>query len=121
MASGKVTGTEQARFDKPQAQTVVIPPTQESLDGRVKSRVTGEGMNAGQRITGDDWERGDHVTGTEGVSATRRNPTLRGGAMVARPAMTRPENIPEPISKVTGGSGNTDKGSLITYSGGARG
>ncbi len=121
MADGKVTGTEQARFDKPQAQTVTIPPTQDSLDGRVKSRITGEGMNAGQRITGDDWERGDHVTGTEGVSATRRNPTLRGGAMVARPVMARPENIPEPVSKVTGGSGNTGKGSLITYSGGARG
>jgi hypothetical protein len=25
------------------------------------------------------------------------------------------------VSKVTGGSGNTEKGALITYSGGARG
>jgi hypothetical protein len=33
----------------------------------------------------------------------------------------RNEELPVPNSKVTGGSGNTDKGSLITYSGGARG
>jgi hypothetical protein len=35
--------------------------------------------------------------------------------------MARPEDVPVPVSKVTGGSGNTEKGSLITYSGGARG
>jgi hypothetical protein len=33
----------------------------------------------------------------------------------------RNEDIPEPVSPVTGGSGNTEKGSLVTYSGGARG
>ena len=123
MATGKVTGTEQARFDRPRLEPEV-PSTAETLHGRVKSRITGEGMDAGQRITGDDWDRGDHVTGTEGASATRRNPTLRGGttgAMPARAAMVRPVDVPEPVSKVTGGSGNTEKGSLITYSGGARG
>jgi hypothetical protein len=101
-----------------------VPALAESLHGRVKSRITGEGMDAGSRITGDDWERGDHVTGTEGASATRRNPTRRGGAMgamQARADMVRPENVPAPVSKVTGGSGNTEKGALITYSGGARG
>jgi hypothetical protein len=43
--------------------------------------------------------------------------------MTAMPAasMVKPEGVPVPVSKVTGGSGNTDKGSLITYSGGARG
>jgi hypothetical protein len=123
MADGKVTGTEQARFDRPQAETVAMPQTAVSIEGRVKSRITGEGMDAGTRITGDDWDRGDHVTGTEGASATRRNQTLRSGAMAAMPAasMAKPEGIPVPVSKVTGGSGNTEKGSLITYSGGARG
>ena len=124
MASGKVTGTEQARFDRPQAETGVMPATAQNLEGRVKSRITGEGMDSGQRITGDDWDRGDQVTGTEGASATRRNPTRRGGVMSdmqQRADMSRPEDIPVPVSKVTGGSGNTDKGSLITYSGGARG
>jgi hypothetical protein len=124
MAAGKVTGTEQARFDRPQADGIAVPAAAESLHGRVKSRITGEGMDAGSRITGDDWERGDHVTGTEGASATRRNPTRRGGAMgamQARADMMRPEDVPAPVSKVTGGSGNTEKGALITYSGGARG
>lgn len=125
MAAGKVTGTEQARFDRPQSETQAMPVTAVQIDGRVKSRITGEGMDAGNRITGDDWDRGDRVTGTEGVSATRRNPTRRGGgqlsAMQAREDMVRPVDVPVPVSKVTGGSGNTDKGSLITYSGGARG
>lgn len=123
MATGKVTGTEQARFDR-EKPAAPVPMTAESVDGRVKSRVTGEGMDVAGRITGDDWDRGDHVTGTEGVSATRRNPTLRGSAISAmqlRTDMVRPENIPAPVSKVTGASGNTEKGSLVTYSGGARG
>jgi len=41
--------------------------------------------------------------------------------MQMRADMTRPQDIPAPVSKVTGGSGNTEKGALITYSGGARG
>jgi hypothetical protein len=36
-------------------------------------------------------------------------------------AEKRNEELAEPVSKVTGGSGNTEKGALITYSGGARG
>ncbi len=123
MADGKVTGTEEARFDRPQVEPVESIVTAETIHGRVKSRVTGEGIDAGSRITGDDWDRGDRVTGTEGPSARRRNPTLRQPTTVPMPAasMTRPEGVPEPVSMVTGGSGNTDKGSLVTYSGGARG
>jgi len=33
----------------------------------------------------------------------------------------RNEDKPVPVSRVTGSSGNTDRGSLVTYSGGARG
>ena len=123
-ADGKVTGTEEARFDVSKTVQPAKPVFAENVSGRVKSRVTGEGMESGLKITGDDWDRGEHVTGTEGASATQRNMTLRGGAMSAmqqRTDMVRPRNIPEPVSRVTGGSGNTDKGSLITYSGGARG
>ena len=121
---GKLTGTEEARFDGGLVAKKQTPTFAEKLNGRVKSRVTGEGMETGLKITGDDWNRGEHVTGTEGASATQRNMTLRGGAMSAmqkRADMVRPQHIPEPVSKVTGGSGNTEKGSLITYSGGARG
>ncbi|MFM1812736.1 MAG: hypothetical protein RLZZ336_1674 [Cyanobacteriota bacterium] len=129
LAGGKVTGTEQFRFDRRGAQlsrgpiepTPVVQPSME--DQRPTSRVTGEGISAGLRITGDDWDRGERVTGTEGASARRRNPT-RSGPMVAMAMRTtnkRNDDVPEPVSRVTGSSGNTSAGSLITVSGGARG
>lgn len=124
-ATGRVTGTEEARFGRrDKALNSDIHVEAPMVEGRVKSRVTGEGIEVGSKITGDDWDRGDRVTGTEGTSAMARNPSLRGGgmnAMAARLAGARNDDIPEPVSKVTGGSGNTDKGALITYSGGARG
>jgi hypothetical protein len=123
MADGKVTGTEQARFGRgPDSGDEVPPAVQEHTDGRIKSRITGEGQDAGSKITGDDWERGDRVTGTEGNSATVRNPSQRGAPMSAMGARaTKPAETPTPVSRVTGSSGNTETGSLITYSGGARG
>jgi len=129
MAPGKVTGTEEARFgrgngNRGEAPLFAQPPAEQAmLHGRVKSRITGEGIDAGTKITGDDWDRGDRVTGTEGTSALARNPSHRGPLMPMAAAMAkgRPEDVAEPVSKVTGGSGNTDKGALVTYSGGARG
>ena len=125
MAPGKVTGTEEARFGKGNVQQAEMRPVvAEDLEGRIKSRITGEGQDAGLKITGDDWERNQSVTGTEGRSANLRNPTMTSGMSMAA-AMSveskRNEELPVPNSKVTGGSGNTEKGSLITYSGGARG
>ena len=127
-ADGKVTGTEEARFgDKNVQQPEARPVVAEDFEGRVKSRVTGEGQDAGLKITGDDWERNESVTGTEGRSAVVRNQTMRqpmqmmGAANTMHVEQKRNEEVPMPNSKVTGGSGNTDKGSLITYSGGARG
>lgn len=127
MGTGKVTGTDQFRFGlKGQMPASSLEQPAEAGPepaGEVqRPRVTGEGQSAGGKITGDDWERGDRVTGTEGVSATRRNPT-RPGPMSARAPVTRKRNeaVPEPVSKVTGASGNTDRGALVTYSGGARG
>jgi hypothetical protein len=123
MATGKVTGTEEARFGSDSVQAAGMQPVvAEEVEGRVKGRITGEGQDAGLKITGDDWERSSRMTGTEGVSATRRNPTLRQRPEHAvAVAQKRNEELPIPTSKVTGGSGNTEKGSLITYSGGARG
>jgi hypothetical protein len=125
MAAGKVTGTEEARFGRAGRNPVAAQAPAEApmIHGRVKSRITGEGIDAGAKITGDDWDRGDRVTGTEGTSALARNPSRRGRMMPMAAAMAqgRPEEVPAPVSKVTGGSGNTDKGALITYSGGARG
>ena len=123
MGTGKVTGTEQSRFGSGPRRADAVPPAAETQgDGRVKSRITGEGQNAGLKITGDDWDRGDHVTGTEGSSAMVRNPSRRGPPMSAMGARAgTPAEAPTPVSLVTGSSGNTETGSLITYSGGARG
>ncbi len=126
MAADKVTGTEQFRFDRRSPERVPLRQAQAPVtvdeDARPTSRVTGEGISTGLNITGDDWDRGQHVTGTEGASARRRNPS-RVGPMSAMPGFQpkRNETLPEPISKITGSSGSTDSGSLITVSGGARG
>ena len=127
LAGDKVTGTEQFRFDRRGAQLargpIESPAAEVETDPqRPTSRVTGEGISAGLRITGDDWDRGERVTGTEGASARRRNPT-RSGPMSAMSMMQfkRNDEVPEPVSRVTGSSGNTSAGSLITVSGGARG
>ena len=122
MAGGKVTGTEEARFGGRMQSGQHRPVVAQQVDGRVKARITGEGQDAGLKITGSDWMRNQHVTGTEGRSATLRNPTIRMGMTDTMAVLQkRNEALPVPDSKVTGGSGNTDKGSLITYSGGARG
>ena len=126
MAGGKVTGTEQFRFDNREFQNrqqrqfqPTVAVVSEPSD-RPASRVTGEGSST--KITGDDWDRGQHVTGTEGASARRRNPS-RPGPIGAMPPFERKRNQDTewPVSRVTGSSGNTEKGSLITVSGGARG
>ena len=121
MAGDKVTGTEHFRFDRPAAQRLAAAaPVSLDAEERPTSRVTGEG--SGNKITGDDWDRGDRVTGTEGRSARRRNPT-RVGSMSAMPGTQPKRNVEVavPVSRVTGSSGSTDQGSLITVSGGARG
>ena len=125
MAVDKITGTEQFRFDRKQRHFKSVPVEGTPNDvsqTRPESRVTGEGQSAGLNITGDDWDRSERVTGTEGASARRRNPT-RPGPMSAMPAadLKRNEELSQPMSRVTGSSGNTDQGSLITVSGGARG
>jgi hypothetical protein len=132
MGEGKITGTEQFRFgtggDAASVESPAAPalPAIEGESTGQKSRVTGEGIDTGLRITGDDWGRNDRVTGTEGRSAMRRNPSRRGLATNAMAMMNRHEAHEEKTvdvapSRVTGSSGNTDKGALVTVSGGARG
>ncbi len=125
MAVDKVTGTEQFRFDK--NKNNLLTPKKDSKDfdsskERAQSRITGEGQSAGLKITGDDWDRGDRVTGTEGASARKRNPT-RPGMTSAMPVMDikRNDEMKEPDFLITGSSGNTREGQLVTFSGGARG
>tara|TARA_B100000700_G_C15042390_1_gene855987 strand:+ start:392 stop:2767 length:2376 start_codon:yes stop_codon:yes gene_type:complete len=125
MAANKVTGTEQFRFDKKHLTSTSKSEevlSEKEGEGRPASRITGEGQSAGLNITGDDWARGERVTGTEGTSARRRNPT-RPGAMNAMPEnpIKRNDEIAKPDFLITGSSGNTQQGQLVTFSGGARG
>ncbi|MFC1751491.1 CsoS2 family carboxysome shell protein, partial [Pseudomonadota bacterium] len=119
MGKGKVTGTEQSRFGG-RANNVVAVETKPQAAAKPNS-VTGEGLSTGLNITGDDWDRGDRVTGTEGGSAAKRNPTIRG-PMNAMPEMAskREPLVERPSANVTGGSGGS-QGSAVTVSGGARG
>jgi hypothetical protein len=106
----------------PEAESAVGDGEAQESGAAPAPRITGEGQSAGSKITGDDWERGNRVTGTEGTSARRRNPT-RPGPMSAMPPIEvkRNEDKPLPVSQVTGSTGSTERGALITYSGGARG
>ena len=124
LSEGLITGTPEFRNpqDKSVAPVVKEAGKTEKTPAE-KMRVTGEGIEA-RRITGDDWARNERVTGTEGRSTTARNLTQRGQSRGMQASTQRFREIerPEaPSSKVTGSSGNTISGSLITISGGARG
>ncbi|MCL6555122.1 MAG: CsoS2 family carboxysome shell protein [Burkholderiales bacterium] len=116
-AVGLVSGTPEFRY---RDETASAAPSRRP-DGQV-DRITGEGR--ARQITGDAWDRNDRVTGTEGRSAQSRNPTLRGawrgGGLSARDHREAERPTPAP-SRITGSSGNTEAGALVTLSGGARG
>lgn len=117
-AVGLISGTPEFRYrEEAAAQAAASAPAPAAPE-----RITGEGRE--RRITGDAWDRGDRVTGTEGRSAQRRNPTMRGDSrgngVSARD--NREMERPEPgTSRITGSSGNASGGATITVSGGARG
>ena len=128
MAVDKVTGTEQFRFEpnknityKQKMEIEEAERVQKTPEKRTTSRITGEGQSVGN-VTGDDWDRGDKVTGTEGASSRKRNPS-RAGFMGAMPPLDvkRNEETEKPDFLITGSSGNTREGQLVTFSGGARG
>ena len=125
MAANKVTGTEQFRFDRKPSNSQnnkVDEIVNEEAKQRPTSQITGEGQSAGLKITGDDWARGEHVTGTEGASAKRRNPSRPGGMNAMKASeLKRNQEVLEPDFLITGSSGNTREGQLVTFSGGARG
>ena len=120
-AGGLVSGTPEFRYKDETSYDPIQLPKAIAVEPK---KVTGEGKEQGARITGDDWARGGRVTGTEGMWAQGRNPTQRGeNRRMASGARANMEiDRPEIQSaKVTGSSGNTGKGALITVSGGARG
>lgn len=122
LAGGLVSGTPEFRY-REDASSPVTTAGPTSGETRRRGRVTGEGRVDGFVVTGSAWRHSHTVTGTEGAFA-RRNPTLRGEAPAGDPINRRKQPVerPEvPISRVTGSSGCSDKGPLVTYSGGARG
>ncbi len=120
-ATGLVSGTEEFRYQPDRHQPV--PAQAEDVAKIGAERVTVNGSSNGVTITGDDWARGSSVTGTEGF-ATRRNATQKGnprGEGRSAYANRELERKEVPMSKITGSSGNSGSGSLVTLSGGARG
>ncbi|WP_297363094.1 CsoS2 family carboxysome shell protein [Acidiferrobacter sp.] len=122
LARGLVTGTPEFRGREALPSAMAVAPA--AVDGKGAPDAAPPAAGA-WRITGDDWSRNDRVTGTEGRSARGRNPTQRGVArtcvMSAAGNRERPLAVPVPEGQVTGSSGNSPKGSVVTYSGGARG
>lgn len=116
-AVGLISGTPEFRYKDEAAGDAVAATAPVAPE-----RITGEGRE--RRITGDAWDRGDRITGTEGRSAQRRNPTLRGnprGNGVTAHDNREVERPAPAASRITGSSGNTSSGAAITVSGGARG
>lgn len=119
-AGGLITGTPDFRHQRAMA------PATPAVDVTAAQRLTGEGSQAGTRVTGDAWQEQRHVTGTEGASALARNPSMRGqpragaGMGVGAQQFREIERPPVPESRITGSSGSTSKGAMVTGSGGAR-
>ena len=119
-ACGLITGTPEFRHRDAGMQQ----GAQEEVIAAAR-RLTGEGSQAGRQITGDAWNAMSRVTGTEGASSLARNPSERGnprGAGTSAPRFREevtPAEVPQ--SRITGSSGNTGGGALVTLSGGARG
>jgi len=128
-AGGLITGTPEFRHRAAQPAAWMAAARSEApielAAAPQVARLTGEGSQCGVRITGDAWSSSGRVTGTEGASSFTRNPSQRGepratGGVSARALrdVPRPEVKP---SRVTGSSGNTERGATVTLSGGARG
>lgn len=119
-ASGLITGTPDFRHQRATA------PAAPATDVVAAQRLTGEGSQSGTRVTGDAWQEQRRVTGTEGASALARNPSMRGqpragvGMGVSAQQFREIERPPVPESRITGSSGSTSKGAMVTGSGGAR-
>lgn len=127
-AGGLITGTPDFRHQRATAPAAVMTPATPAAEAEIAAaqRLTGDGNQSGTRITGDAWQEQRHVTGTEGPSATARNPSMRGqprvgvGMGVGAQQFREIERPPVPESRITGSSGSTSKGAMVTGSGGAR-
>ncbi|MFZ5573721.1 MAG: CsoS2 family carboxysome shell protein [Pseudomonadota bacterium] len=118
-ADGLITGTPEFRH----RDAASLQAEQQAAIAAAR-RLTGEGSQAGRPITGDAWHAQSRVTGTEGASSLARNMSMRGnprGAGANAQVFREVERPDVPESRITGSSGNTGKGAVVTLSGGARG
>ncbi|MBT9567129.1 MAG: carboxysome shell protein [Thiobacillus sp.] len=124
-ADGLITGTPEFRHRDTGMAQAAQNAQAEAL--AAAQRLTGEGSQSGRPVTGDAWSAMSKVTGTEGASSLSRNPSARGGEprpMGMNARRFREEEVAQPAvpdSRITGSSGNTGTGALVTLSGGARG
>jgi len=128
-AGGLITGTPEFRHRDVAPMRVAVPvkaAEPQAENAPAANRLTGEGSQSGRQITGDSWNALGKVTGTEGASSLSRNPSERGNPRGMGMSATRFREVEHPApavpdSRITGSSGNSGKGSLVTLSGGARG
>jgi len=118
-AGGLITGTPEFRH-----HDAAVAQSARENGITAAQRLTGEGSQTGRTVTGDAWNALSRVTGTEGASSLSRNLSARGNprGMGANAQIFR--EIEHPAveeSRITGSSGNSSKGALVTLSGGARG
>ncbi|HQT66134.1 MAG TPA: CsoS2 family carboxysome shell protein [Acetobacteraceae bacterium] len=126
-AGGLITGTPEFRhhdFAPPARQNNPRDAQAITNSARVSKtqRLSGEAQIHG-RVTGDAWHMQSRVSGTEGRSSTMRNPSQRGnprGTVMGARTPPEAEKPPAATNLVTGSSGNTGRGPLVTVSGGAR-
>lgn len=117
-AGGLITGTPEFRHMGATASQL-----EEAEAVAAARRLTGEGSQTGRRITGDAWHAQSRVTGTEGASSLARNQSMRGnprGAGANAQVFREVERPEVPESRITGSAGNSQKGAVVTVSGGAR-
>lgn len=122
-AEGLITGTPEFRKQDALRLQAQQQEQKEAMQ-RAALRLSGEGSTQGPRISGDVWLEKPRVTGTEGPFSQVRNLSQRGDprgegrSAVSYRDLERPE---VPRSRITGSSGNTERGATVTVSGGARG
>ncbi len=115
-ARGLITGTPEFRHHDS------APAPRDPAKDVKTLRLSGEAQIHG-RVTGDAWQAQGRVSGTEGRSSLVRNPSQRGSARGALIDARTPPGVEKPpaaANLVTGSSGNSGRGPLVTVSGGAR-
>jgi hypothetical protein len=131
-AQGVITGTPEFRHggqsldSRRSSARPATPASPPAVQPPASERLSGEGRQQGSRLTGDSWSSSRHISGTDGVSAQSRNPTQRGqpramGMGMDARSVREQARAEVPPSPVTGSSGNTGRGAMVTISGGARG